>query len=84
MKDSAITGFPKGFLWGGALAANQVEGGWNVGGKGLSTADMAIHKKNLKREEYEKHYKITDEQIAEAIAATDASPYPKRRVLSRW
>lgn len=79
MKDSAITGFPKGFLWGGAVAPNQVEGGWNVGGKGLSTADMAIHKKNLKREEYEKHYKITDEQIADAIAATDASAYPKRR-----
>ena len=79
MKDLVITGFPEGFLWGGALAANQVEGGWNVGGKGLSTADMAIHKKNLKREEYEKHYKITDEQIAEAIAATDAGPYPKRR-----
>ena len=21
--------FPKGFLWGGATAANQYEGGWN-------------------------------------------------------
>ena len=29
-----------GFLWGGATAANQFEGGWNVGGKGPSTADM--------------------------------------------
>ena len=33
-------GFPKGFLWGGATAANQYEGGWNEGGKGPSTADM--------------------------------------------
>lgn len=33
--------FPKGFLWGGATAANQCEGGWNVGGKGPSTADVA-------------------------------------------
>ena len=26
--------FPKGFFWGGAVAANQVEGAWNVDGKG--------------------------------------------------
>lgn len=33
--------FPPGFLWGGAVAANQVEGAWNEGGKGPSTADVA-------------------------------------------
>lgn len=32
--------FPKDFLWGGATAANQLEGAYNEGGKGLSTADM--------------------------------------------
>lgn len=32
--------FPDGFLWGGALAANQVEGAWLEGGKGVSTSDM--------------------------------------------
>ncbi len=32
--------FKKDFLWGGATAANQYEGGWNEGGKGPSTADM--------------------------------------------
>ena len=32
--------FPKDFLWGGATAANQFEGGWNVDGKGPSTSDM--------------------------------------------
>ena len=31
--------FPKDFLWGGATAANQYEGGWNLGGKGPSTSD---------------------------------------------
>lgn len=31
--------FPKGFLWGGATAANQYEGGYLSGGKGLSTLD---------------------------------------------
>lgn len=28
------------FLWGGAVAANQVEGGWNKGGKGISVSDV--------------------------------------------
>lgn len=28
------------FLWGGAVAANQVEGGWNKGGKGISVIDV--------------------------------------------
>ncbi|MDO4167886.1 MAG: glycoside hydrolase family 1 protein, partial [Eubacteriales bacterium] len=31
--------FPKNFLWGGACAANQFEGGWNVDGKGDSLSD---------------------------------------------
>lgn len=32
--------FPKGFLWGGALAANQAEGAYLEGGKGLTTVDL--------------------------------------------
>lgn len=28
------------FLWGGAVAAHQLEGAWNVGGKGVSVADV--------------------------------------------
>ncbi|AKA37006.1 6-phospho-beta-glucosidase [Yersinia ruckeri] len=31
---------PKDFLWGGAVAAHQVEGGWDKGGKGVSIADV--------------------------------------------
>lgn len=31
---------PKDFLWGGAVAAHQVEGGWNKGGKGPSICDV--------------------------------------------
>ena len=33
-------GFRKDFLWGGATAANQFEGAWNIDGKGPSCADM--------------------------------------------
>ena len=31
---------PKDFLWGGAVAAHQVEGAWNVAGKGVSIVDV--------------------------------------------
>lgn len=32
--------FPQGFLWGGATAANQIEGGFHEGNKGLNIADV--------------------------------------------
>lgn len=32
--------FPKGFLWGGAVAANQCEGAYNEDGKGLDIQDL--------------------------------------------
>ena len=32
--------FPPGFLWGGATAANQFEGAYDEGGKGLSIQDV--------------------------------------------
>lgn len=32
--------FPKGFLWGGAIAANQTEGAYLTDGKGLTTVDL--------------------------------------------
>jgi len=38
MTDSAT--FPADFLWGGATAANQIEGAFNEGGKGLSIQDV--------------------------------------------
>lgn len=33
-------GFPSDFMWGGAVAANQCEGAWDVDGKGISVADI--------------------------------------------
>lgn len=41
----------KDFLWGGAVAAHQLEGGWNEGGKGVSVADvMTAAKHGVPRE----------------------------------
>ena len=33
-------GLPENFLWGGATAANQCEGAYDEGGRGLSTVDV--------------------------------------------
>ena len=41
--------FPKDFLWGGALAANQCEGGYKEGGKGLTTVDLCPAGENRRK-----------------------------------
>lgn len=38
-----IKTFPENFLWGGAVAANQCEGAYLEGGKGLSVQDVLPH-----------------------------------------
>ncbi len=35
--------FREGFFWGGATAANQFEGGWNEGGKGVAIPDLCTN-----------------------------------------
>lgn len=39
-KEVEIMTLPKDFLWGGAVAAHQLEGGWNEGGKGPNVCDV--------------------------------------------
>lgn len=70
-------GFPKNFLWGGATAANQLEGAWNVGGKGLTTAEVV--KKASSRTDLSEMNVVTKESIAEAIDDKTDELYPKRR-----
>ena len=38
--NTSPSAFPDGFLWGGATAANQVEGAFDEDGKGLSVQDV--------------------------------------------
>lgn len=38
--NESFESFPNGFLWGGACAANQIEGGFNEGNKGINTIDI--------------------------------------------
>lgn len=47
-----MSGFPDSFLWGGAVAANQCEGAYRAGGKGISTADCLTGGTREKAREY--------------------------------
>lgn len=70
-----MTAFPKDFLWGGAFAANQVEGGAREGGRGLSTADIFPLGDRKKGGSFDRSW----EQILEAAEDPDDSRYPKWR-----
>ena len=59
--------FPKGFLWGGATAANQIEGGYNEGGKGISVSDCAKMKRDVSVKDYHKLNEVTTRDIEEAL-----------------
>lgn len=70
-------GFPKDFLWGGAFAANQMEGAWDEDNKGICAADInefvdnvALDKKG--NEELDTAY------IKMAMESTDRV-FPKRK-----
>lgn len=71
--------FPKGFLWGGAIAANQVEGAWNVDGKGLSVADVDTYKPKVSNKDYDAHVATNLAKIQMAMEDHTDACYPKRR-----
>lgn len=70
---------PNGFLWGGAMAANQVEGAWKEGGRGPAVTDVQSYKPHADPKEYAVHHVITVDAIHEAMATDDEVYYPKRR-----
>ncbi len=68
-----------GFLWGGATAANQYEGGWDEGGKGMSVCDIATYKPDVDNTDYHTHNYYSLEAIKKAMNDKSIEPYPKRR-----
>ncbi|PPG37391.1 glycoside hydrolase family 1 protein [Pseudoclavibacter sp. RFBA6] len=71
---------PDGFLWGGAIAANQVEGAWKDGGRGPAVTDVNTYKPKADPKQYAVHHVNTLESIQAAMADPDElTYYPKRR-----
>lgn len=70
------TEFPKGFLWGAASAACQMEGG--IEDRGLTTSDVHAYDPNLDRKGLVEN-EMTSQQFDELIAtATQDLYFPKR------
>lgn len=79
--------FPKNFLWGGATAANQIEGAWKEDGKGISAADVHLFrdiKDKSKLNNVHENSDVTDDMIAQALATEDTTYYPKRHGIDYY
>jgi len=74
-------GFPKNFLWGGATAANQIEGAFDEDGKGLSAADFVEY---VPKEERIKDnaMEVSPEEIRKALSGESTRRYPKREGIA--
>lgn len=73
------TKFPENFLWGGATAANQVEGGSYAYGKGLSVSDAYSFDENIPKEHWSDQWlMMTHNQIEEAQNPDSKKYFPKR------
>ena len=71
--------FSENFLWGGSTAANQIEGGFNNGGKGMSVADCYSFDSSLPKEQWSAQWhRMTREQVREAMNPNSNRYYPKR------
>lgn len=70
-------GFPKDFLWGGAIAACQAEGAYDIDGRGLSTLDIHRHELGMDRKNIEQEGGGTLAQIKDLVADKEGY-FPKR------
>ena len=75
-------GFDKDFLFGGAIACSQADGGFLEGGKGVSTQDCRYLDGTWTHEEVEyKHHNFpfTQDEFEKALNDMDTKYYPFRR-----
>ncbi|WP_368277490.1 glycoside hydrolase family 1 protein [Lacticaseibacillus paracasei] len=70
--------FPKGFLWGGAMAACQAEGAYLQDGSGMAVSDVSFFDNKLDRQDLSKHRDITTQHIQTAMTDAEIRRYPKR------
>lgn len=73
---------PDGFLWGGASAAVQMEGGYLEDGKGLNVADIQVRcdgKAGLGNSNYTRE--LLDERIADVTSGSGDTYYPKHHAV---
>ncbi|MDO4435867.1 MAG: glycoside hydrolase family 1 protein [Cardiobacteriaceae bacterium] len=70
--------FPNHFYWGGATAANQIEGGFDLGGKGLSSADMVAYVPKAERGAHSASIEVSSKRIEEILSGAFTARFPKR------
>ncbi|MBU8968174.1 glycoside hydrolase family 1 protein [Bacillus altitudinis] len=73
-------GFSDNFLWGGATAANQIEGAYLEGGKGLSTSDFAAYKDPYEKGKVNNFtFDVSSAELTRYKEQPDEFDFPKRR-----
>lgn len=74
-----IEAFPKDFMWGGAISANQTEGAWNRDGKAITVQDCMKYKADkLGISNFTKLFATSRKDLEEAEHSKDDNLYPKR------
>lgn len=73
-------GFDENFLWGGAMACSQAEGGWNQGSKGLDTQDLRYFDPAWTKAERAKkeNRRMNDARFRAALVSKETEHYPFR------
>ena len=70
------SGFPDDFLWGGAIAANQAEGAFDLGGKGICLSDLSEYCQNVALEK-KANLDMSSDEIQNALTKKNGV-FPKR------